>query len=132
NFASNGNSSNAKVFAAAVIALHEHADNVATSLRGERTRRRADATFITVANHAGTAADAAFLNGAGLCGIDGLKNVLGLHVEAVDVVEPAVPGFGDHGKRPPIAGRIGLAVGHAPLNDGIADNSHAVRVGDHH
>src|SRR5712675_1222072 len=58
--------------------------------------------------------------------------MLGLHVEAVDVVEPAVPGFGNNGQRPPVAGGIGLAVRDAPLDDRVAHHADAVRVGDHH
>ncbi len=58
--------------------------------------------------------------------------MLGLHVKAVDVVEPAVPCFRHDGKRPPVAGGIGLAVRHSPLNDSVADDADAMRVGDHH
>src|SRR5881394_2578067 len=57
--------------------------------------------------------------------------MLGFYVEAVDVVKPAVPGFGNDRKRPPVPGGIGLAVIDAPLNHGVADDADAVRVGDH-
>ena len=39
-----------------------------------------------------------------------VERVFGLHMEAVDVVEFAVPGFGDDRKRPPVAAKIGRAV----------------------
>ena len=61
-----------------------------------------------------------------------MEGVLGLDVETVDVVEPAVPGLGDDGQRPPVAAGIGLAVGDAPLDDGVAHDADAVGVGDHH
>src|SRR5260370_30698964 len=65
-------------------------------------------------------------------GIDGMKSVFRLDVETVDVIEPAIPGFCDDGQRPPIARGIWLAVIDAPLNDGIANDSDDVSVGDHH
>src|SRR6266436_8333724 len=67
-----------------------------------------------------------------MCGIDRVKSVLWFDVESVDVVEPAVPCLGDDGQRPPIARGIGLAVIDAPLNDSVAHDADAVRVGDHH
>src|SRR5208283_3009147 len=51
--------------------------------------------------------------------------------ESVDVVEVAIPGFGNHGQGPPIAFHVGLAALHLPGNDGVAHHAHAVRVGDH-
>ena len=48
-------------------------------------------------------------------GIEGVKCVRGLHVKAVDVVEPAVPGLRDDRQRPPVTCGIGLAVSDAPL-----------------
>ena len=38
--------------------------------------------------------------------IQRVEHVLRLDVKAVDVVEPAVPGFGDHRQRPPRAGGV--------------------------
>ena len=61
-----------------------------------------------------------------------MQSVLGLHVKTVDVVEPAIPCFRDDRQRPPVTRRIRLAVIEAPLNDRIANDSDAVRVGDHH
>jgi len=61
-----------------------------------------------------------------------VEGMLGLHVEAVDVVEPAVPGFRDDRKGPPVAGGIGLAMRDAPLDDCVSYYTDAVRVGDHH
>ena len=65
-------------------------------------------------------------------GVDCLERVFRLHVETVDVVQPTVPGFRDDGQRPPVTGGIGLAVRDAPLNHRVANDSDAVRVGDHH
>src|SRR5271165_434310 len=58
--------------------------------------------------------------------------MLGLHVEAVDVVEPTIPGFGNNRKRPPVAAGVGLAMVYTPLNHRIAHDADAVRVGDHY
>src|SRR5271167_1566257 len=57
--------------------------------------------------------------------------MFGFYVESVDVVEIAVPGFGYHGQRPPIAFHVGLAALHFPGYDGVAHHAYAVRVGDH-
>ena len=60
------------------------------------------------------------------------KGVLGLHVEAVHVVQVAVPGLGHHGERPPAeGGRPGAALLELPGDDGVAHHAHAVGVGDH-
>jgi len=111
DFAADGNSGDAEILARAEVALDEDADGVAAVFFGELAGRCADAAFVAAADHAGAAADVAFFDATGLRGIDGVEGVLGLDVEAVDVVEPAVPCFGDDGKRPPVAGGIGLAVG---------------------
>jgi hypothetical protein len=84
------------------------------------------------ADHSGAAADIAFFDWPGFRGVDGVERVLGLYVEAIDVVEPAVPRFGDYRERPPVSSGIGLTVGDTPLNDGVAHHSDAVRIGDHH
>ena len=60
-----------------------------------------------------------------------MKSVLGLHVESIDVVQKAIPCFGDNGERPPIAFHVGCTVLHFPGDDGIAHNADAMRVGDH-
>src|SRR5207237_1390031 len=83
-----------------------------------------------IADHSGAAADCAFFDIAVMSSVDGMESVFGLHVETIDVVEPAIPGFGNDRQRPPIAGRIGLAVSYAPLDDRIAYDSNAVGVGD--
>src|SRR5208283_5488700 len=97
----------------------------------EYAGRGADAALEFVADHASAAADVALFDGAGVGGVEGMESVFGLDVESVDVVEIAVPGFGDNGERPPVAFRIGRAVFDLPGDDGIADDPHAVRVGDH-
>src|SRR4029077_7027333 len=121
-----------EIHARAVVALHEHTDGIASVFCGKRVRRGANASFVATADHTCATAHVAFLDGTGFRGVDGVEGVLGLDVKPVDVVEPAVPRFGDDGERPPVAGRIGLAVRDAPLNDRVADHADAVRVGDHH
>ena len=64
--------------------------------------------------------------------LERLEDVLGLHVKAVDVVQPAVPGLRHHRQRPPGAGGILGPVRDAPGDDRIAHHADAVGVGDHH
>src|SRR5690348_16466675 len=61
-----------------------------------------------------------------------MKRVLGLYMEAVDVVQPSVPGFGDDRQRPPVALHVGMAVFYLPCDYGVADHADAVRIRDHH
>jgi hypothetical protein len=56
----------------------------------------------------------------------------GLHVEAVDVVQLAVPGLGDDRRRPPVAGSVRVAVLHAPGDRRLVHRADAVRVREHH
>ena len=51
-----------------------------------------------------------------------------LHVKAVDVVEPAVPGFGDHRQRPLVL--VHSVIAERPGDDGVAHHADAVGVGD--
>ena len=92
----------------------------------------ADAAFEFVADHAGSAADVAFLDGAGVGGVEGVPGVFGMDVKSIDVVEPAVPGFGDNRQRPPVAFHVRRAVFDFPGDDGVAYYADAMRVGDHH
>src|SRR6267378_4719306 len=132
NFLADRNTTDAKILARAVVALHKDADRVGADFRFDFSGRRTDAALEFVADHSRPAADVAFFDSAGVCGINGVEGVLGFDVEAVDVVEPAVPSFCDDGERPPVAGGIGLAMSNTPLNDGVADDADAVRVGDHY
>src|SRR5262249_29371132 len=72
-----------------------------------------------------------FFNWAGMGSVDCVKDVFGFYMEAVDVVEPAVPGFGDDGKRPPVFVRAKSLVLDRPANHGVANDTDAVRIGDH-
>src|ERR1700691_2048315 len=87
--------------AAAVVTLHQHADQVTAVLLGELARGGADAALEAVADHAGPTADRALLDTATVRAVERVKDVLGLHVEAVDVVQPPVPGLGHYRPRPP-------------------------------
>ncbi len=58
--------------------------------------------------------------------------MFGLDVKAVGVVEKTVPGLGDHRQRPPVAGGVGVSLGHSPRDHRVAGDADAVGVGDHH
>jgi hypothetical protein len=64
-------------------------------------------------------------------GVEGVPRVFGVDVESVDVVEIAVPGFGDDRERPPVAFHVRRAGLDLPGDDGIANDADAVGVGDH-
>jgi hypothetical protein len=132
DFFADGNAGDAELVAASVVALDEDADGIASSLGFEHAGRGADAAFELIADHAGATADIAFFDRAGVGDVEGVEGVFGLDVKSVDVVEPAVPGFGDHGQRPEVAFHVGRAVLDLPGNDGVAHDSDAVRVGDHY
>ena len=98
NFLADRDAGDAQLVAPSVVALHEHAYRVAACFRVEHARGGSDSSLEFVADHAGSAADVAFFDRAAVRGIERLEDVLGLDVESVDVVEIAVPGFGDHGQ----------------------------------
>ncbi len=115
-----------------IIALDKHPDRVAAVFRGKFSRGRADTALEPIADHAGAPADRAFFNEPAMRGFNGVKGMLGFHVKAVDVVQPAVPRFRDHRQGPPIVLGINVLVVHEPLNHGIVHDPHAVRVRNHH
>ena len=53
-------------------------------------------------------------------------------MEAVDVIQPSIPGLRHDRQRPPVALHIGMPMFHFPCNHGIANDAHAMRVGDHY
>ncbi len=52
--------------------------------------------------------------------VDGVKGVLWLHVESIDIVQPTIPSFRHHWQGPPVVVWAYCAVRHSPLNDGVA------------
>ena len=131
NFSPHGNARDAQLISLSVVALHEHADGVPARFRIEHAGGSSDSSLEFVADHAGAAADIAFFDWAAMRGIESVESVFRLHVESVDVVEIAVPGFGDDGQGPPVAFHVGLAALHFPGDDGVAHHAYAVGVGDH-
>ena len=53
-------------------------------------------------------------------------------VETVDIVQPAVIGFGDDRQREPHGGRADRSLFDLIGDDGVAHHADAVRIGDHH
>jgi hypothetical protein len=94
----------------AVIGLHQHADGIGgLPLATDAARSSADAAFEFVAHHAGAAAHVAFRDGSAAGVLQGLRHMGGRDVEAVDVVEVPVPGFGDDRQGPPVTAGVGAA-----------------------
>jgi hypothetical protein len=118
--------SNTELTARAVVALHEHADGVATGFSIEHARRGADATLESMAYHAGATTNVSLRDPATGGAIQRGDGMRGCHVKAVDVVESAVVGLGDN-RQPP-----GLQpwTRDLPLKDGIAYDADAVRIGN--
>ena len=50
-------------------------------------------------------------------------------MKAIDIIKPAVPGFGHYRQAPPVTGLIGCPVLNAPGNDCVARYTDAVRIG---
>src|SRR5882672_484573 len=98
NFPSDRNPGNAQIIFRAVVALHKNTNRVAAFFFAQLAGRGADAPFEAVANHSCAAADGAFFHSTAMRGVDGVERVLGFDVEAIDVVEPAVPGFRNNGE----------------------------------
>src|SRR5262249_43773656 len=84
-----------------------------------------------VTNHAGSASDIAFFHRAAVSCVEGMPGVFWFYVEAVDVVEVTIVGFGHNRKRPVIAVLVGRSFLHAPRDYGIAHHSYAVGIRDH-
>src|SRR5205814_3561805 len=122
------NAGDAKLAAAAAIALHEHTHGVASRIGIELARGCADTAFETEADHACTAAYITFGNSAGRGGVQRFECVLGSYVQPVNVVEIAIVGFGHYRHRPPMPGGRALD---APFDNSIAHHPDTVRVGDH-
>src|SRR5579863_3331754 len=131
DFFADGDAGDAELRAGSVVTLHEDADGVAAGFGVEDAGGGADAAFEFVADHACAAADIAFFDGAGVSDVEGVPGVFGADVESVDVVEPAVPSFGDDGERPEITFHVRAAVFDFPGDDGVADDADAVGIGDH-
>src|SRR5579871_1377766 len=117
NLFADRNAGNTKFGAASVVALHQHANGVAAIFGVKHARRSADTSLEFIADHSGPAAHAAFFHWAGVGSIKSVPGVFGFHMEAVDVVEPAVPGFGDDGQRPEISLHVRTAMVYFPCDD---------------
>ncbi len=132
DFPADRNSRDAQILPRAVVALNQYANRVLPAFRCEPPRRCANASFESVAHHSRAAANCAFRHRARLRGIDGVKRVLRFYVEAVDVVQPSVPGLGHYGKGPPVVIGADFLVRDNPLNHGVADDADAMGVRNHH
>src|SRR5207302_11174122 len=128
NLLADRHAGDAQQWTAAVIALHQHADGVLRGLDPGPPGGGADSPLELIADHTGPAADTALGDGPRARRVESLKDVLGLYVETVDVVETAVPRLRYDGQRPVEL----LAAPHLPGDHGVPHHADAVRVGDHH
>src|SRR4029077_18168564 len=103
DFAAYVDAGDAELIAGSVVALDEDADGVASFFGVEHARGSADAAFEFIADHSGSATDISFFNRTSVSYVEGVEGVFGTDVESIDVVEIAVPSFGDYRERPPVA-----------------------------
>ncbi len=127
-----GDAGDAQLTAHAVVCLHQYADGVGPVVDVNHARTGPRAALEFVADHAGPSADIALRNRSAARAVESGEDVLRPNMEAVDVVELAVPRLGNDRQRPPISGRIGFPLSDAPLNCSVAHDADAVRVGDQH
>ena len=130
NLAANRCAGDCQQLAAAVVRLDEHADRVAAVFRAQHAGRRADAALEPVADHPGAAADIAFGHRTAARPIQRLERMGLRDVESVDVVQEPVPRLGDDGKAEVAGIAFASAALHVPLDDRVAHDADAVRVGD--
>ncbi len=119
-----GHAVDPKPLAVAVVRLNERAHRVAALGLFEPARRRSDPALELVADHPRPAPDVAFAHRAGRGSGDRREHVLGLHVQAIDVVQHPVPCLADDGKAP-------CVVTHGAPPDRLGDQritNHADRV----
>src|SRR4051812_25385107 len=81
-----------------------------------------------MADHPGPAADRAFIDRAGTGRCEGRVDVIGRHVEAIDVVQETVPRLADDGQRP--VRRPEWQLSDSVPDDPVADDADRMRVGD--
>src|SRR6476620_3352603 len=63
--------------------------------------------------------------------VERMKHVFGFHVKTIDIIKPAIPGFGDDRQTPPVPGGVGRAVFDSPGDDSVARDTDAMRVRIH-
>ena len=114
--------------AAAEVRLHQDAHRVLLPGGLYDPGGSPDAGLEPEGAHPGAAAHRALGDRAAGGVVEGRENMFPAHMEAVDVVEEAVPGLGDQRQAPVRGGEVLLR----PGDGGLVDRSHAVGVRDHH
>ncbi len=111
---------------AAEVRLRENADRVA---RRDLPRRRADAAFPTERNRPGAGAHGALGDGPALRIANRIQDVLGLDVQAANVVQPAIVGLPDDSvyRLHTLVARLSEGVAH----DSIDGDTDGERIGEH-
>src|SRR5690348_12471065 len=85
-FLSHGNARYTQLATTTIVALHQHANGVATVFGVQVPGRRARAAFELITDHAGAATDISFLDRPALGRVKCVERVFRLYVEAIDVV----------------------------------------------
>ena len=126
-----GNAGDLKVFTSPIIGLHQHPQGVTP---GQQARGRPNTSLETMANHAGATSYIPLFHPSCMSLIQSCKDMLSTNMVTVNVIEATIPGFGHHRKRSPsLTGILRMIAPLAsPLNGGLIDRSHAVRVGQQH
>ena len=127
-----------KFWSSPMVGVDQHPDRKPAGCSRKLPGGGADAAFEAEAAHARAAADIAFLDGAGRGCVDGLHRRFRLYMEAFDIVETAVIGFGDNGPQrtieilrgPLLDAGIDLANGVGVADaDGAIDNAEILQIG---
>src|SRR5579864_3329950 len=132
NLVAHRGAGDAEEVANAKIALDQHSNCIATKAFHELAGGCAGATLEFEADHSGTAAHVTLCDGSRVCVLHSRVCVFRLHVETIDVVQVAIPSFRNNWKRPPVLDWNRGSVFQLPVDNGVAHNAHAVRIGDHH
>ncbi len=114
--------------ASPVVRLYERADGEAAGFGRDDAGRGADAALELVADHAGPTPDPTLGDRAAGRSVDRGVEMVGQHVETVDVIEQAVVRLADHGQGPEVGVRPVRP--HGVGEEGVVDDADGMGVRD--
>ncbi len=100
----------------------------APGYRREDARSGAGTAFEFITDHSGSAADTAFGDRASFCTVERARDILWFQVEAIDVVQPAVPRLRHDRQAPPVTSLVRRPMRQAPGDDRVARHADTVGV----